>query len=190
MCMSVLSECVSGAHGVQKRTSDTLKLGLQMIVSHHVNAGNWTRIFCKSSRCVNCSVTSPTCPLASSHCIHRELQKTRPFLAHGIASVCVLETMGGNMWRMPLMTMHIQITVQGQTLSFLECHPHTRHHKVPYTYIHTYSFFGILLNLFSMVFLLHIKASTTLMGDHILSIFSGANQADLFSLPYIIKHEH
>lgn len=138
MCMSVLSECVSGAHGVQKRTSDTLKLGLQMIVSHHVNAGNWTRIFGKSSRCANCSVTSPTCPLASSHCIHRELQKTRPFLAHCIASLCVLETMGGNMWRMPLMTMHIQITVQGQTLSVLECHLHARQHKVPYTHTHTY----------------------------------------------------
>lgn len=47
--------------------------------------------------------------------------------------------------------------------------------------IYIYSFFGILFNLFSMVFLLHIKASTTLIADHILSIFSGANQADLFS---------
>lgn len=49
------------------------------------------------------------------------------------------------------------------------------------TYICIYSFFGILFNLFSMVFLLHIKASTALIADHILSIFSGANQADIFS---------
>lgn len=37
--------------------------------------------------------------------------------------------------------------------------------------IYIYIYFGILFNLFSMVFLLHIKASTALIGNHILSIF-------------------
>ena len=36
----ILSICVSGSHGSQKRTSDLLELELQVAVSHHVGAGN------------------------------------------------------------------------------------------------------------------------------------------------------
>lgn len=34
--------CVSGAHGVLKRASDSLELELQMVVGHHVGARNQT----------------------------------------------------------------------------------------------------------------------------------------------------
>lgn len=35
----------------QKKVSDLLELELQMNVSHYVDAGNWTRVHCKSSTC-------------------------------------------------------------------------------------------------------------------------------------------
>jgi hypothetical protein len=43
-----LSMCSS--HGDQKRESDALELEFQMVVSHHVDAGNRTQVFCKSSQ--------------------------------------------------------------------------------------------------------------------------------------------
>ena len=36
---------------VQKRVLDPLELELQMGVSHHVGAGNWTEVLYKSSQC-------------------------------------------------------------------------------------------------------------------------------------------
>jgi len=42
---------VAGAHGGQKRTSDPSKLELQVVVSHHVVAGNWTQNLWKSNQC-------------------------------------------------------------------------------------------------------------------------------------------
>lgn len=38
--VSVFPACVPGAQGGQKRSSDPLKLELQMIVSHHLGARN------------------------------------------------------------------------------------------------------------------------------------------------------
>jgi hypothetical protein len=35
----------------QKRESDCLELELQMVVSHHVDAGNQTQVLCKSNKC-------------------------------------------------------------------------------------------------------------------------------------------
>ena len=37
--------------GIQQRTQGLLQLELQMVVSHHVDARNRTRIFYKSSQC-------------------------------------------------------------------------------------------------------------------------------------------
>lgn len=34
-----------------KRNIGTLELELQMIVSNHIGAGNWTQVLCKSSQC-------------------------------------------------------------------------------------------------------------------------------------------
>ena len=47
MCMGVLSECMSMYYGQvvpeeDKRGLDSLKLGLQMVLSHHGGAGNQT----------------------------------------------------------------------------------------------------------------------------------------------------
>lgn len=39
---------VSGAHRGQKKASDSLKLGLWIIVSHHVSAEHRTQFLCKS----------------------------------------------------------------------------------------------------------------------------------------------
>lgn len=47
MCFDYIHECLC----TQKRASDLLKLELQMIVNGHVDAGNRTQIFCKSSQC-------------------------------------------------------------------------------------------------------------------------------------------
>jgi len=51
MCISVLPTCVSHAplmSSGHKRALDTLELELQMVVSHHVGAGNETQVLCKS----------------------------------------------------------------------------------------------------------------------------------------------
>jgi hypothetical protein len=53
MCMSVLPACMSVHHAwcLQKteEVSDALDLKLQMVMSHHVGAGNQTRVLYKSS---------------------------------------------------------------------------------------------------------------------------------------------
>lgn len=43
--------CMSGAYSGQKRVLDPLELELQMDVSHHMDVGNYTQIFCTSNRC-------------------------------------------------------------------------------------------------------------------------------------------
>ena len=43
--------CVLDACEGQKRASDPLEPELQVIVSHHVNAGDGTGVLCKSSQC-------------------------------------------------------------------------------------------------------------------------------------------
>ena len=54
--MSVLPACLStlritDAHTGQKRVSDSLELEVERVVSHHMNAGNRTRVLWKSSKC-------------------------------------------------------------------------------------------------------------------------------------------
>jgi hypothetical protein len=43
--------CVPGAYGGQKRVSDPLKLGLQIVVSSFVSMGNQTCTLWKNSQC-------------------------------------------------------------------------------------------------------------------------------------------
>jgi hypothetical protein len=43
MCVCVCVQCVSGAHRGRKRPSDLMELELQLVVSHHVSAGNQNR---------------------------------------------------------------------------------------------------------------------------------------------------
>lgn len=40
-----------GAFRGQKRVSDPLRLELQMVVSCHMDSGNWAWVLCKSSQC-------------------------------------------------------------------------------------------------------------------------------------------
>ena len=40
-----------GAHGGQEKVMDSLRLELQMVVSHHVAAGNQTWVLYKSNKC-------------------------------------------------------------------------------------------------------------------------------------------
>lgn len=49
MFMHHIHACTCGGH---KRPSDPLELGLQMVVSCHISAGNWTHIPWKSSQCL------------------------------------------------------------------------------------------------------------------------------------------
>lgn len=56
MCMSDLLSCISVFHmpGTcegQKRVSVVLDLELQMVISCHLGAGNWTWVHCKNSKC-------------------------------------------------------------------------------------------------------------------------------------------
>lgn len=51
LCVHVCTAHNSGACGGQKRAVDALELKLQMIVSNHEDAGDWTRGFCKSNMC-------------------------------------------------------------------------------------------------------------------------------------------
>lgn len=55
-CFACIYECVLYAvHAIpwkgQKRVSDPLKFELQMVVSHHINVGNWTRVLYESNGC-------------------------------------------------------------------------------------------------------------------------------------------
>lgn len=43
-CMSVYEQCVCNARGGQKREGDPLGLELQIVVNHHVSAGNGTLV--------------------------------------------------------------------------------------------------------------------------------------------------
>lgn len=43
--------CMTNTQRHQKRVLDSLELNLQMVSSHHVDAGRQTRVFCKSSQC-------------------------------------------------------------------------------------------------------------------------------------------
>lgn len=52
-CLSCLHGCIRtiwepGAHGGQKRVTGSLKLKLQMVVSHHAGAANKTSVICKN----------------------------------------------------------------------------------------------------------------------------------------------
>ena len=40
-----------GTHYGQKRVLEPVELRLQMVVSHHVDAGNQSQVLCKSSQC-------------------------------------------------------------------------------------------------------------------------------------------
>lgn len=57
MYMGALPACVMctmfvpGACGGLKRASDPVELGLLMVVSHHVRAGNKTQVLYKSNKC-------------------------------------------------------------------------------------------------------------------------------------------
>jgi hypothetical protein len=56
MCLNVLLTCkctifVSGICGGQKRLSDSLRLELEMGVSHHMDPGNGTWVLDKSKKC-------------------------------------------------------------------------------------------------------------------------------------------
>lgn len=56
--MYVCTSPVYCAHRSQKRELDVLELELQVIVSHYADAGDWTWLPYKSSKC-SCQVTSP-----------------------------------------------------------------------------------------------------------------------------------
>ena len=43
--------CLHSACRNQKRSLDPLELELQMVVGHHVDAGNQNWVLCKSSQC-------------------------------------------------------------------------------------------------------------------------------------------
>lgn len=43
--------CMHGVHGGQKGASEPLELELQMVASHHVDAGNWTWVGWESNKC-------------------------------------------------------------------------------------------------------------------------------------------
>ena len=49
--MDVCAPHVCSTHRGQKMASEIMKLELRMVVSHHVDAGNQTQVFCKSSQC-------------------------------------------------------------------------------------------------------------------------------------------
>lgn len=49
--------CLPGAKGGWKRASDLVKLELQIVVKHHVVAGNRTLVICKSSNALNCQIS-------------------------------------------------------------------------------------------------------------------------------------
>jgi hypothetical protein len=62
--------CLCACRG-QQRPSNSLELELQMVVSHHMDTGNQTRVLCKSSWCFvlfcfvfqdRVSLCSPGCP--------------------------------------------------------------------------------------------------------------------------------
>jgi hypothetical protein len=49
MYVGVMSACIFGASGVQKRASDSQELDWEVVVSCHVGAGIQTQFLCKSS---------------------------------------------------------------------------------------------------------------------------------------------
>ena len=50
---------VPAAFRGQKRASDSLGLELQTVVSHHVDAGNWTWVLCENKSALKCWANSP-----------------------------------------------------------------------------------------------------------------------------------
>ena len=52
VCMYVCVLCVPGTGGGQKRASYLLELELQMVVNHHVGAGNQTQACWESGQCI------------------------------------------------------------------------------------------------------------------------------------------
>lgn len=49
--MHVYAVYVGSAYGGQKRVWNPLELELQIVVSHHLNAGNQIQVLCKTSKC-------------------------------------------------------------------------------------------------------------------------------------------
>ena len=81
MSMGILSlcMCVSGAHRSQKTIPDCLELELQMVVSCHVGAGNWSSA--RAAIALNCWASSltPTPVVSSQGLGQREV--THPVLS-------------------------------------------------------------------------------------------------------------
>jgi hypothetical protein len=50
-CICMYTTCVPSAYSDQKRALDTLVLGLQLVVTHHVSAGKPTQVLWKSIQC-------------------------------------------------------------------------------------------------------------------------------------------
>lgn len=67
LCVSVFvpnvcicSRCILGVFKVHKRLLDLLEVEIWMVVSHHVDAGNWTQILSRATSALTSLVITPT----------------------------------------------------------------------------------------------------------------------------------
>jgi hypothetical protein len=82
VCLCVT--CMTGAHEGQKRVLDPLEQNLQIVVSHHVTAGNWTCVLCKSNKC-----SYPLSHISDPSTFFSEAELTEPG-AHQLCQTCWL----------------------------------------------------------------------------------------------------
>ena len=54
VCLCLCTICIPAAQRGQKRASDSLKLELQMVVSHHMGAGNQILVSQRAASALHC----------------------------------------------------------------------------------------------------------------------------------------